>query len=135
MKNKLKEELQRIQTDLQEMSDHLYAHPELGNEEYESMKLLTNYLKKHQFDVETGVVHRPTAFKAVYEGEKPGPTIAYLAEYDALPGVGHGCGHNLIGTMSVGAGVALSRSEERRVGKEWRLEWVWSRECKRALRQ
>ena len=109
MKNKLKEELQRIQTDLQEMSDHLYAHPELGNEEYESMKLLTNYLKKHQFDVETGVVHRPTAFKAVYEGEKPGPTIAYLAEYDALPGVGHGCGHNLIGTMSVGAGVALSK--------------------------
>src|SRR5699024_3391430 len=51
----------------------------------------------------------PTAFKAVYEGEKPGPTIAYLAEYDALPGVGHGCGHNLIGTMSVGAGVALSK--------------------------
>lgn len=109
MKNKLKEELQRIQTDLQEMSDHLYAHPELGNEEYESMKLLTNYLKKHQFEVETGVVDRPTAFKAVYEGEKPGPTIGYLAEYDALPGVGHGCGHNLIGTMSVGAGVALSK--------------------------
>lgn len=109
MKNKLKEELQLIQTDLQEMSDHLYAHPELGNEEYESMKLLTNYLKKHQFEVETGVVHRPTAFKAVYEGKTPGPKIAYLAEYDALPGVGHGCGHNLIGTMSVGAGVVLSK--------------------------
>ncbi|MFL6560542.1 MAG: M20 family metallopeptidase, partial [Bacillus sp. (in: firmicutes)] len=49
------------------------------------------------------------AFKAVYDSKKNGPTIAYLSEYDALPEVGHGCGHNLIGTMSAGAGVTLSK--------------------------
>src|SRR5699024_9740218 len=98
-----------IKADLCEMSDHLYMHPELGDEEFESMKLLTEYLASHGFTIETGLVNRQTSFKAVFKGEKPGPTIAYLAEYDALPGVGHGCGHNLIGTMSVGAGVLLSK--------------------------
>src|SRR5690625_2570707 len=109
----LKEQLinlvQEIQEDLWGMSDTLYEHPELGDEEYESMKLLTNYLKGHNFSVETNIVNRPTAFRAIYKSEKQGPTIAYLAEYDALPGVGHGCGHNMIGTMSVGAGVLLSK--------------------------
>ncbi|AXI07989.1 amidohydrolase [Oceanobacillus zhaokaii] len=109
MKNKLQQEMEKIQAELWTMSDHLYDHPELGDQEYESMKLLTNFLKEHNFNIETGIVSRPTAFKAEYKSGKPGPTIAYLAEYDALPGVGHGCGHNLIGTMSVGAGVALSK--------------------------
>lgn len=109
MKKQIEQAVKEIEAELRQMSDHLYAHPELGDAEFESMKLLTDYLKTHQFDIEKGVVDRPTAFKAVYTGKKPGPTIAYLAEYDALPGVGHGCGHNLIGTMSVGAGVALSK--------------------------
>jgi amidohydrolase len=109
MKNQLKTHLETIQTKLWEMSDHLYHHPELGDQEYESMELLVNFLKEHHFTVEKGIVNRPTAFKAVYDSKKEGPTIAYLSEYDALPGVGHGCGHNLIGTMSAGAGVLLSK--------------------------
>ena len=109
MKNVLKEELNNIQESLWKMSDHLYRNPELGDEEYESMKLLVDYLRSHQFEVETGIVNRSTAFKAEFKSGKPGPTIAYLAEYDALPGVGHGCGHNIIGTTSVGAGVILSK--------------------------
>ncbi|RDW17134.1 amidohydrolase [Oceanobacillus arenosus] len=109
MKNKLQSELEVIQQQLWKMSDHLYEHPELGDQEYESMKLLTNFLKEHNFNIETGIVNRSTAFRAEYKSNKPGPAIAYLAEYDALPGVGHGCGHNLIGTMSVGAGIALSK--------------------------
>ncbi|MFD2627253.1 M20 family metallopeptidase [Oceanobacillus kapialis] len=109
MKDILTKELDLIKQDLINMSDHLYHHPELGDQEYESMKLLTEYLNKQGFEVETGLVGRPTAFKATYEGKKTGPKIAYLAEYDALPGVGHGCGHNLIGTMSVGAAVILSK--------------------------
>ncbi|MCG3419325.1 M20 family metallopeptidase [Oceanobacillus jordanicus] len=109
MKDELTKELDYIKQDLQKMSDHLYYNPELGDQEFESMKLLINYLEKQGFQVETGLVGRTTAFKATYEGEKPGPKIAYLAEYDALPGVGHGCGHNLIGTMSVGAAVILSK--------------------------
>jgi amidohydrolase len=109
MKEFLVKELNHIKEELWEMSDHLYDHPELGDEEYESMELLVDYLRKHHFEIETGLVDRPTAFKAEFKSENPGPTIAYLAEYDALPGVGHGCGHNIIGTMSVGAGIILSK--------------------------
>src|SRR5690625_795266 len=109
MKQKLAHFTENIKEDLWNMSDALYENPEIGDEEFESMKLLTNYLKEHHFSVETNIVNRPTAFQATYASEKPGPTIAYLAEYDALPGVGHGCGHNMIGTMSVGAGVLLSK--------------------------
>lgn len=109
LKSLLQEEFNKVKEDLIGISDHLYHHPELGDQEFESSKLLVNYLKQHDFEVETGLVERPTSFKAVFKGEKPGPTIAYLAEYDALPGVGHGCGHNLIGTMAVGAGVVLSK--------------------------
>ncbi|WP_077622262.1 M20 family metallopeptidase [Sediminibacillus massiliensis] len=109
MKDILQREVKNIEQKLWDMSDHLYHNPELGDEEYKSMKLLTDFLEAHRFKVETGIVERPTAFKAVYDSNLEGPTIAYLAEYDALPGVGHGCGHNLIGTMGTGAGVLLSK--------------------------
>ncbi|MEK5393875.1 M20 family metallopeptidase [Margalitia sp. FSL K6-0131] len=109
MKDLLKTYVQSIQSKLWEMSDYLYHHPELGDHEYNSMKLLVEFLEEHDFTVETGIVGRPTAFKAVYDSKKPGPTIAYLSEYDALPGIGHGCGHNMIGTMGAGAGVLLSK--------------------------
>ncbi|WP_152656141.1 M20 family metallopeptidase [Oceanobacillus sp. CFH 90083] len=109
MKANLKNELDKVMSDLTNLSDTIFENPELGDQEYESMKLLTDYLTAHQFEVEKGIVDRDTAFKATYSSGKPGPQIAYLAEYDALPGVGHGCGHNLIGTMSVGAGVVLSK--------------------------
>ncbi|GGB44282.1 amidohydrolase [Virgibacillus dakarensis] len=109
MKNRLKEELKVIEQELWAMSNQLYRNPELGDQEFQSMELFTDYLAKHQFNIEIGIVNRPTAFKAEYKSSKPGPAIAYLAEYDALPEVGHGCGHNLIGTMSTGAGVILSK--------------------------
>ena len=109
MRDHLHEELNKVQKRLWEISDHLYHHPELGDQEFESMELLVKFLEENQFTVEKGVVGRQTAFKAVYDSQKEGPTIAYLSEYDALPGVGHGCGHNMIGTMSAGAGVLLSK--------------------------
>ncbi|MBR7797273.1 MAG: M20 family metallopeptidase [Bacillota bacterium] len=109
MNDPLFENITKIHGDLCEISRYLYEHPELGDREYKSMKQLTDLLVSHDFTIETGTAGRPTAFKAVFNGEKPGPVIAYLAEYDALPEVGHGCGHNLIGTMSVGAGIILSK--------------------------
>lgn len=109
MRDHLHEYLDKIQAKLWEISDHLYRHPELGDQEFESMALLVKFLEENQFTVEKGIVGRQTAFKAVYDSQKEGPTIAYLSEYDALPGVGHGCGHNMIGTMSAGAGVLLSK--------------------------
>ncbi len=109
VKEKLKKEIDNIKQQLWDASNQLYYNPELGDEEFESMKLLTTLLSKHGFQIETNVVNRPTAFKAEFKSGKIGPTIAYLAEYDALPEIGHGCGHNLIGTMSVGAGIILSK--------------------------
>ncbi|SEQ75947.1 amidohydrolase [Virgibacillus subterraneus] len=109
MKHLLSEEINKVEEQLWNMSDHIYSNPELGDEEFQSMKLLTDFLKENGFELETGIVNRPTAFKAEFKSQKQGPTIAYLAEYDALPGVGHGCGHNMIGTMGVGAGVILSK--------------------------
>ncbi|MDQ0199254.1 M20 family metallopeptidase [Neobacillus ginsengisoli] len=109
MKDHIKKYLDTIQNSLWEISDHLFHHPELGDQEFESMERLVQFLEEHQFTVEKGIVGRPTAFKAVYDSKKEGPTIAYLSEYDALPGVGHGCGHNMIGTMSAGAGVLLRK--------------------------
>ncbi|MGG1680033.1 M20 family metallopeptidase [Neobacillus sp. NRS-1170] len=109
MKDLLKSYLENIQNKLWEISDTLYHNPELGDQEFKSMQRLVDFLEENQFTVEKGIVDRPTAFKAVYDSKKDGPTIAYLSEYDALPEIGHGCGHNMIGTMSAGAGVLLSK--------------------------
>ncbi|PKR78421.1 amidohydrolase [Halalkalibacillus sediminis] len=116
MKQHLAKEMEQIQTDLKQMSVQLYENPELGDQEFKSMRVLVDFLKEHGFEVEVGIVDRPTAFQATFSSSKPGPTISYLAEYDALPGVGHGCGHNLIGTMSCGAAVALSKLIEQTGG-------------------
>ncbi len=64
-------------------------------------------LENHGFIVEKGIGGLETAFTAEYNGKGKEPTIAYLAEYDALPEIGHGCGHNLIATMAVGAAIGL----------------------------
>lgn len=84
----------------------LYDNPEIGNEEFETMELLTNYLIAAGFDTQKGFVV-PTGFIGEYKTGKPGPTIAFMCEYDALPEVGHGCGHNIIAATGIAAGVAL----------------------------
>lgn len=84
----------------------IYDNPEIGNEEFETMKLLSNALDEKGFSVQTEYIV-PTGFIGKYDSKKTGPTIAFLCEYDALPEVGHGCGHNLIAGISLAAGVAL----------------------------
>ena len=95
---------------LEEIAKYLYENPELGSEEYKAFKLITETLEEHGFDVQKGVYDMPTAFIATYKGKEPGPRVAVLAEYDALPGVGHGCGHNLIAASAVGAGIGASKA-------------------------
>ncbi|ERF49445.1 MULTISPECIES: M20 family metallopeptidase [Staphylococcus] len=92
-----------------EMSHQIHQRPELGNEEIFASRTLIEHLKKEGFDIETDLAGHATGFIARYESTKPGPTIGFLAEYDALPGLGHACGHNIIGTASTLAGVALSK--------------------------
>lgn len=107
MKEMLWSEIQRYKETFWEISDYIYNNPELGNQEYKACEKLTRYLAENGFSVEIGVAMRPTAFCAVYDSKKGGPTVAFLCEYDALPEIGHGCGHNMIGTMSAAAGVIL----------------------------
>jgi amidohydrolase len=82
-------------------------HPELGFQEVLAQRLLTEPLTGAGFAVETGLADMATSFRATWRGSANGPTIALLGEYDALPGLGHACGHNLMGTASVFAGLAL----------------------------
>ena len=117
MKDKLFEIGHEIKTKLWEMSDFIYENPELGNEEYKAVEVLTSFLEEHNFKVEREFLDIKTAFRATFESSKPGLTVGYLCEYDALPEIGHGCAHNMIGTMSAGAGVVLSKVIEEIGGK------------------
>lgn len=109
MKEILYNEGQLIKERLAEISDYIYRNPELGNEEYKAVEALTTFLKEHSFEIECPYSGMNTAFKATFDSGKEGMTVGYLCEYDALPKIGHGCGHNMIGVMSAGAGVVLSK--------------------------
>ncbi|WP_282172890.1 M20 family metallopeptidase [Cytobacillus firmus] len=98
-------------------SHQIHANPEIGNEEFFASRLLSGILEKEGFEVERAVAGHETAFLARRKSAKPGPSIAFLAEYDALPGLGHGCGHNIIGTTSVAAAIALSKVIEETGGE------------------
>ena len=95
-------ELQRQQ--LIQLSLNIHDNPELGFEEEKASAWLTGYLEDNEFHVERGIAGVATAFQATYG--QGGPRIALLAEYDALPKIGHGCGHNIIAASAVGAAVA-----------------------------
>lgn len=89
-------------------ADWIHAHPEIGHQEVESAQRLAALLESAGLQVDMGTAGMHTAFKAELNGSATDrPRIAILAEYDALPGLGHGCGHNLIGTSAVGAGLGL----------------------------
>jgi amidohydrolase len=96
---------------LRELSLKIHATPELGFHETKASGWLTQYLEKNGFSIERGISGLPTAFKGSYGGGKP--AIAILAEYDALPKLGHACGHNLIAGSAVGAGVASKAAIDR----------------------
>lgn len=91
-------------------SKAIHAKPEIGNEEVFASAQLVQLLKDANFEVTTAVAGHETSFYAVKDSGQPGPTIAYLAEYDALPGIGHACGHNIIGVTSVAAAIALAET-------------------------
>ncbi|WP_101833648.1 M20 family metallopeptidase, partial [Frankia canadensis] len=89
-----------------ELAQAVHARPELGLVEFHAAGLLTAALEERGFAVTRGLAGMPTAFRAEYG---TGPlTVALTAEYDALPGIGHACGHNLIGAMAIAAAAALA---------------------------
>lgn len=88
----------------------IHENPELGNREFKAVELLTGVLAEHGFEIELGVAGLSTAFVATYKNAGGGTAISFMAEYDSLEGLGHGCGHNIIGSSCVGAAIALSKS-------------------------
>lgn len=109
----LYDKVDQIRSKLIDLSHQIHAKPETTNNEYFGCELLANYLKENGFEVIIDVCSHPTAFIATYDTQIAGPHVAITAEYDALPNLGHACGHNIIGASSVGAGVILRNVIEK----------------------
>ncbi|KFM70786.1 Peptidase M20 domain-containing protein 2, partial [Stegodyphus mimosarum] len=97
---------------LWKLSEEIWRNPELSFEETFAHDLLTQTLQEYGFVVEKNYF-LPTAFRAEFDSGRDGSTVAVICEYDALPGVGHACGHNLIAEIGVAVGIAVKISMER----------------------
>ncbi|UWD48339.1 M20 family metallopeptidase [Clostridioides difficile] len=117
LKLKIKEDIKLLSDEkkvsFEKVSKFLFENPELAFEEFKSQKALCDLLEESGFNVTKGVGGLETSFEAVYSNGAGGKTVAFLAEYDALPGMGHACGHNIISTSSVGAGIILKEIIKR----------------------
>lgn len=118
LKAEIQENLDGLSDELVDLGRRIFDNPELKFEEYKAMEWLTEKLEEHDFAVERGVGGLDTAFLArcPHHGGD-GPTVAFLSEYDALPGLGHACGHNLIATIGLGAGLGLCSVMDRLKGQ------------------
>ncbi len=114
-KDKAAARIDEYRAEIIEISKRIHAEPELGHQEYKSSKMLVDELKKHGYKVEYGVSGMETAFIA--RKGKGSPKVGILAEYDALPGIGHACGHNLIATSALGAAIGLAELIEEIPGE------------------
>jgi amidohydrolase len=93
-----------------QIADFIHENPESGNKEFKAVALLTKTLADNGFSIEMPVAGLETAFVATYKNAGGGPAVSFMAEYDALDGLGHGCGHNLIAASCTGAAIALSKN-------------------------
>ena len=108
LKDRIQARIDDLMPELGALSDDIFAHPEIRFEEHHAVEAITEVLRNHDIEVDVGVANLPTAFVARVPGHQSGQRVGILAEYDALPEIGHACGHNLIGTASVGAFLALA---------------------------
>ena len=111
LKQRVAAAVERLGDQLTALSLDIHAHPELAFQESHAADRVGRFLTEQGFKVEAGVGGIPTAFRASLE-TGPGPTLAILCEYDALPGVGHACGHNVIAAAGAGAGAALMAARD-----------------------
>ncbi|MCX5973524.1 MAG: amidohydrolase, partial [Coprothermobacterota bacterium] len=91
----IRADTEELFSELTAINRTLYRHPELGLQETSACALLAKFLQAHGFSVETSLAGLPTSFRADAPSDPSLPAFAFLAEYDDLPGIGHGCGHNL----------------------------------------
>src|SRR5687767_13396838 len=112
VKTLIGEAVDSLAGDLETLSRRIHDNPELGYQEVKAAAWLGEFLEAQGFKVERGVAAVETAFRATIEtGE--GPTVAILCEYDALPAIGHACGHNVIAASGAGAGAALAAVKDQ----------------------
>ncbi len=112
LKSRAADAVEQAGDELWELALRIHANPELCYKEEKAAAWLTEFLEKRGCRVERGVGGLPTAFRAEVPGSGPGPTVAIMAEYDALPQIGHACGHNIIATSAAGAGAAAAALAE-----------------------
>jgi len=111
----IQEKVKEERAKLVEIARAIHSRPELGGQEFFAAELITGYLEEKGFKVWRGLGGLKTAFMASY-GDT-GYHVGYCSEYDALPDIGHGCGHNLIGIAAVTAGVALAAALQGQPGR------------------
>jgi amidohydrolase len=110
LKVQIGQEVESLADELFSVSDFLLQNPETAYQEFKACEHLSTVLEQNGFEVQKGVGNVETSFLARPAGCTPSrPTVALLAEYDALPKIGHGCGHNLIAAAGLGAAIALRR--------------------------
>jgi len=105
-----------LAVELEALSRKIHDHPELCYQEVQACGWLATFLEGQGLHVERGVGGVPTAFRATVDGSGPGPTIAIMCEYDALPTIGHACAHNIIAASGAGAGAGLAAVRARLPG-------------------
>ncbi|MCL4477699.1 MAG: amidohydrolase [Deltaproteobacteria bacterium] len=109
LKTTIKDIVKSLKPSLINLSHDIWSHPEIALEEFRTRDAICDYLSAHGFNIKKSIGGINTSFIATY-GHKPHPAIAYLSEMDALPELGHACGHNVNACISAGAAVALSKS-------------------------
>lgn len=117
LKQKICAQVDRIANRLKEVSREIHQTPEVKFEEVTASRLLADELEKDGFSVDFGVAGLDTAIYAIHSAQREGPTVAILGEYDALPEIGHACGHNLIAAAGLGAALALGVVKQDLPGK------------------
>jgi amidohydrolase len=110
VKTRIADAVDGMADELERLSHRIHDNPELAFKEEKAAGWLAEFLEARGARVERGIGGLPTAFRATIPGREPGPTIAIMAEYDALPEIGHACGHNVIATSGAGAGAAIAQA-------------------------
>jgi amidohydrolase len=106
-KRRALEALDALEPEARDLALRIHATPEIGFQERQAVEWVSAALRRHGYDVEAGVADLPTAIAARARGGSPGPTVGLIAEYDALAGLGHACGHNLMAAGMMAAAAAL----------------------------
>lgn len=117
LKEKIIASVEQNMEELKSIRTYLYENPEIGGQEEKASALLIQTMQEHGFEVTAPILDIPYSFQAVYNSGMEGPSIGLTCEYDALPSMGHGCGHNIIATAPMGAAFALQEAVKETGGK------------------